>query len=167
VAAEVNPNQDAITSTVMIAPEEPGERLILRGTVFAADGTTPLPDAAVYIYHTDAAGVYSEDDAGMNERRPRLHCRLTTDAHGRYAVRTILPGPYPGGKTPRHIHIILTSPDGAEHNATFSFAGDPNLTRDDYARHGRDGAFSSIRPAERTADGSLECVRDIRMRPPR
>jgi protocatechuate 3,4-dioxygenase beta subunit len=89
--------------------------------------------------------------------------RLKTDERGRYAIRTILPGPYPGGKTQRHIHIIVTTADGAEHNATFSFAGDPNLTPEDYERHGRDGTFSSIRPAERTADGPLTCIRDIRL----
>jgi protocatechuate 3,4-dioxygenase beta subunit len=164
VFATLAPGADGLEPVSMVAVEEPGEPLILRGTVYAADGTTPLAAAALYLYHTDDSGIYSTADDGMNERNPRLQCRLHTDARGRYAVRTILPGPYPGGRTPRHIHIIVTIAEGREHNATFSFAGDPNHTPEDYERHGRDGTFSSIRPAERNADGVLECVRDIRVR---
>jgi polyisoprenoid-binding protein YceI len=152
----------------MVTPEEPGQRLTLHGTVYAADSTTPLPGAKLYVFHTDASGRYSPSESGIgDERNPRLHSRLVTDDRGRFEIRTILPGPYPGGKTQRHLHLIVTAPDGRDHNATFSFAGDPNLTADDYRRHGQDGTFSSIRPLERDADGTLRCVRNIRFPPAR
>jgi polyisoprenoid-binding protein YceI len=158
---------DTATAT-MVTPDEPGERLVLKGTVYDADGKTPVPGAKLHVYHTDAAGKYSATEAGVgDERNPRLQCRLETDARGRFKIRTILPGPYPGGKTPRHIHIMVTAPGGVVHNATFQFTNDPNLTPDDYQRHGRDGTFSAIRPAERGPAGALHCVRDIRLRAPR
>jgi polyisoprenoid-binding protein YceI len=149
----------------MVSRDEPGERLVLRGTVYEADGTTPVSGAKLYVYHTDGSGKYSIAEAGVgDERNARLQSRLATDAQGRFEIQTILPGPYPGGKTPRHIHIMVTAPGGTEHNATFQFANDPNLTPKDYQRHGQDGTFSGIRPAERGADGMLYCVRDIRLR---
>ncbi len=156
---------EATATVTMVSREEPGERLSLRGTIFEADGKTPVPGAKLYVYHTDASGKYSATEAGVgDERNPRLQCRLTTDARGRFEIQTILPGPYPGGKTPRHIHILVTTPGGKEHNASFQFAGDPNLTPDDYRQHGSDGTFSGIRPTERGPDGALACVRDIRLR---
>jgi protocatechuate 3,4-dioxygenase beta subunit len=149
----------------LVSPDEPGERLGVRGTVFEADGRTPVPGARLYVYHTDASGRYSGTEAGVgDERNPRLHGRLETDHRGRFEIQTILPGPYPGGRTPRHIHILVTTPAGTEQNATFQFAHDPNLTPEDYQKHGRDGTFSAIRPAERGPDGGLLCVRDIRLR---
>lgn len=157
---------ESVATTVTMVPQnEPGERLSLRGTVFESDGRTPVPGAKLYVYHTDASGRYSAAESGVgDERNPRLQCRLETDHQGRFEILTIFPGPYPGGKTPRHIHIMVTAPGGAGQNATFQFANDPNLTPDDYQRHGSDGTFSAIRPTERGPDGVLSCVRDIRLR---
>ncbi|MES2696641.1 MAG: hypothetical protein V4773_24440 [Verrucomicrobiota bacterium] len=163
-AASPAPTEAAVLAT-MVSPDEPGERLRLRGTVFEADGKTPVPGAKLYVYHTDASGKYSLTEAGVgDERNPRLQCRLETDKQGRFEILTIFPGPYPGGKTPRHIHIMVTAPGRADHNATFQFANDPNLTPEDYQKHGSDGTFSGIRPTERGPGGELYCVRDIRLR---
>lgn len=41
------------------APNEPGERLIITGTVTKADGT-PYPNVIMYAYHTDHTGHYSK-----------------------------------------------------------------------------------------------------------
>ena len=34
--------------------EEPGERLVVSGTVFHADGVSPASDVVLYFYHTNA-----------------------------------------------------------------------------------------------------------------
>jgi protocatechuate 3,4-dioxygenase beta subunit len=39
--------------------QEPGERMIVTGVVFDADEKTPLAGASVYVYHTDANGLYT------------------------------------------------------------------------------------------------------------
>src|SRR5687767_12438656 len=69
---------------------EPGVPLLLIGTVFAADGRTPLAGYRLHVYHTDADGLYSKPD--NDARRARLRGVVVTDAQGRYALRTILPG---------------------------------------------------------------------------
>ena len=147
----------------MVTPDEPGDALIVSGTVYARDGRTPLAGARVRIYHTDASGLYSRD--GSSEDKPRLQAILQTNDHGQYQVRTIVPGAYPGQRTTAaHIHIMVSVAGGVEQNATFSLAGDPRLTEDDYQRHAQSGTFSAIRPIERAADGVFRCVRDIRLR---
>ncbi|MGH8639312.1 MAG: YceI family protein, partial [Burkholderiales bacterium] len=148
----------------MVTASEPGERLLLTGTVYADDGKTPVPGAHLRIFHTDASGLYSPNVSNdVGEQRARLKVELSTNPQGHYEVRTIKPGPYPGGKNQAHIHIIVSAPGFAEANATTSFAGDPNLTREDYQRHAQAGAFSSIRPLERAPDGGWKTTRDIRL----
>jgi len=147
----------------IVTPDEPGDALILSGTVYGRDGKTPLAGARGRIYHTDAAGAYSMDGSGEN--RPRLQTVLLTNEKGHYEVRTIVPGAYPGQQTTAaHIHIMVSVAGGGGQNATFSVAGDPRLTEADYQKHAQAGTFSAIRPIERGADGVFRCVRDIRLR---
>lgn len=147
----------------MVSPNEPGEPLILSGTVYQRDGRTPAAGVRVRIYHTDASGVYSRD--GDGESSPRLQAIVHTNEDGRYEVRTIVPGAYPGQRTTAaHIHMMVSVSGGTEQNATFSVAGDPRLTQADYQKHGQAGTFSAIRPIERDPNGSLRAVRDIRLR---
>jgi protocatechuate 3,4-dioxygenase beta subunit len=151
--------------TNMVSSDEPGDRLVIHGTVFGPDGKTPVTNAIVRVFHTDASGLYSREmNNTKGERNPRLQASLRTGPRGRYEIHTIMPGRYPGGKSPAHVHMLIAPPGGHEHHATFSFAGDPALTAEDYERHGRDGTFSSVRPAERSPDGLLRCQRDIRLR---
>ena len=155
----------SVGRTNMVSRDEPGDRLVVHGTIFEADGKTPVTNSVLRIYHTDASGVYSREASdATDERNPRLRASLRTDANGRYEVHTIMPGRYPGGKTPAHIHLLVSAPGYAGQNATFSFSGDPALTAEDYEKHGRDGTFSAVRPAERGPDGALRCQRDIRFR---
>jgi hypothetical protein len=147
----------------MVLPDEPGDPLILSGTVYGPDGRTPVDGARLRIYHTDAAGLYSHDRPDASQ--PRLQCVLTTDASGRFEVRTIVPGAYPGQQTTAaHVHMMVSVGGGAEQNATFSLAGDSRLSSSDYEKLGQAGTFSAIRPIERGADGIFRCVRDIRLR---
>ncbi len=51
---------------------EPGVPLWMAGTLFAADGKTPLAGYTLSIYHTDAEGYYS----GPGATRARPACAL-------------------------------------------------------------------------------------------
>jgi protocatechuate 3,4-dioxygenase beta subunit len=69
----------------------------LSGRVLGTDGR-PIAGAVVDFWHTDASGSY--DNAGF---RFRGHQR--TDAEGRYALRTMVPGAY--GGMAKHFHVKL------------------------------------------------------------
>jgi protocatechuate 3,4-dioxygenase beta subunit len=163
-ATQTLPSPVSVGRTNLVSPDEPGDRLLIHGTIFAADRKTPVTNAVLRIYHTDASGLYSREvNNAEGERNARLQALLQTDGRGRYEVHTIMPGRYPGGKTPAHVHFLVSAPGYNDRNATFSFSGDPALTPEDYEKHGRDGSFSSVRPAERGADGILRCQRDVRL----
>lgn len=151
-------------SKVVVAPEaEPGERLEVAGTVFRADGRTPLSGAKVYVYQTDAKGFYRP---GTNSsENPRLKGTIVTDGAGRYSFRTIKPGPYPGGGVPAHIHYVVSAPGHHERRFEIVFEGDPALTgRIREEARQEDSAFS-LRPLERGSDGQWGVVQDVRLRP--
>ena len=40
---------------------EPGEKLIISGTIYKADGKSPYPNITIYAYHTDSKGYYSKN----------------------------------------------------------------------------------------------------------
>lgn len=102
-----------LTPRVQIAPaSEPGERLILRGTVYKPDGKTPAPGVVVYIHQTNSAGLYANgsNESEWSRRHGRLRGWLKTGADGRYEVDTIKPGVYPDGREPAHIHLTVLEP---------------------------------------------------------
>ncbi len=108
----------ASLSPVMSIPErsEPGERLVISGAVYKADGKTPWADAILYAYHTDSTGHYSKEgiEKGFQKWHGRLHGWCRTDARGRYEIRSIRPGRYPDNSMPAHIHCAIKKPDGSE-----------------------------------------------------
>jgi len=77
-----------------IAPVgEAGEPLVIRGTVFAADGR-PAAGVIVYVYQADARGLYPPDPGGSGRpsvRHGRLRGWAQTDAAGEYRFDTIRP----------------------------------------------------------------------------
>jgi protocatechuate 3,4-dioxygenase beta subunit len=146
---------DAPSSAAVTAPDEPGEPLVVEGTVYGADGATPLAGASVYAYHTDAAGSYGP---GGN-RAPRLRVYLRTDRAGRYRFATVKPAPYPGGGIPAHIHFHVAPPEGGEERVTeVVFEGEPWVTD-----RMRASDFYAVLPLERGPDGALRCVYDPRL----
>src|SRR5262249_38658682 len=64
----------------------------------------PVANALVDLWHADDGGQY--DNRGF-----RLRGHVLTDAQGRYAFRTIMPGLYPGRT--RHYHVKVQAPDRA------------------------------------------------------
>jgi protocatechuate 3,4-dioxygenase beta subunit len=74
-----------------------GDPLSLFGRVLTPD-CRPVADAVVDLWHADSAGAY-------DERGFRFRGHQTTDADGRYAFQSIMPGRYPGRTA--HYHVIL------------------------------------------------------------
>jgi protocatechuate 3,4-dioxygenase beta subunit len=152
------------TGRLTIAPaSEPGQRLLVTGTIVGTDGKTPLANMRLSVYHTDDAGYYSRpvDDS----RNARLRGSLVTDASGRYEIRTIWPGHYPGGGNPRHIHVHLAGPDTPEHWIdSFLFEGDKYLRSVEVERSAAAGKpFAHVMSMTRGEDGLIRCARDIRL----
>jgi len=109
---------------------------VLRGVVYEPDATTPAPGVLLYAYNADATGVYRRDgtETGNGRRHGQLRGWLRTDEEGRYEIRTIYPGAYPGGGEPSHVHITLTPSTGSQAGreqwaASTLFDDDPLLTR--------------------------------------
>ena len=85
------------------ADNEPGQRILITGHVFGADGK-PRSGIQLYAYHTDAKGLYRPDGSSGE---PRLRGTLLTAADGSYEIDTIKPAPYPHRDIPAHIHVHL------------------------------------------------------------
>jgi len=155
-------DKSAPPKTTITAKEEPGERLIVSGRVFGKDGRTPLAGASVYVYHTDAKGLYTP---GTNDsKNPRLRGYMRTDGQGRYEFTTIKPAPYPGNTIPAHIHYVVTAPEYKERIFEIVFEGDPLINDRIRADAARDESGFSIRPLERDNQGVLRCTQDVRLR---
>jgi protocatechuate 3,4-dioxygenase beta subunit len=151
-----------ITSrATIVSPSEPGERLVISGTVYEPDGVTPAPETTVFVYHTDASGHYNSPDDALN---PRLHGWVRTDADGRYEFRTIRPAPYPQLTTPAHIHVHVFGPGRAEwFLPEYWFEGDPLIPAKDRDLPARLGPFSPVVRLTRDTDGEWRGQRDIRL----
>ena len=98
-----------VSSIRLAAEKEPGERLLLQGTVFKPDGRTPAPNAVIYIHQTNASGRYANgsNESEWSRRHGRLRGWLRTGPDGRFEVRTVKPGQYPDRPNPAHIHLTV------------------------------------------------------------
>lgn len=153
--------KNAPSKITIPAKDEPGERLTVSGKVLGKDGR-PLAGASVYVYHTDAKGLYTPDT--NDSKNPRLRGYMRTDAAGQYEFATIKPAHYPNNTIPAHIHYVVTAPGYKERIFEIVFEGDRFLNdriRADAAKE--DSAFS-IRPLERDRQGGLRCTQDVRLR---
>src|SRR5262245_41618428 len=106
-----------LTSRMVIASaSEPGERLVIEGTVYRSDGRTPASGVLVYAYHTNARGYYAhaEGTTGQGRWHGDLRGWLRTGSDGRYRIETIRPAPYPGRDIPAHIHLHVMPEGGRE-----------------------------------------------------
>src|SRR5687768_963838 len=153
-----------LTSTLTIAPRaEPGERLIIEGTVYQADGRTPAANVLVYAYHTNTQGVYPKrgDETGNARRHGYLRGWLRTGADGRYRIETIKPGTYPSRADPAHVHFTLQPAGEPERYIDdVVFEDDPLVTPAHRARLAGRGGSGIVR-LRRDAEGILHATRDI------
>jgi len=144
---------------------EPGERLIVTGTVLQADGRTPAAGVLIYAYHTNAAGVYPKrgDERGNARRHGYLRGWMRTGADGRYRIETIRPGTYPSRADPAHIHLTVVPPGAAEQSVDDVVFEDDPLVTPAYRARVRERGGSGIVRATRTAGDTLRAVRDIHL----
>lgn len=148
------------SSAVIGADDEPGERLIITGTVFKPDKKTPYEGLVLYLYQTDATGVYNRSDGSW--KSPRLHGWVKTDVNGRYEIRAIKPGSYPGSRNPAHIHVVVKLPgERSRWIDEFLFEDDPYLTGIDSQKGADAGAFWRVMKISKARDNVLRCVRDF------
>jgi protocatechuate 3,4-dioxygenase beta subunit len=153
---------DLSWKTVVTSAKEPGEPLIISGTIHQPDGK-PANGVVLFIYHTDATGYYNgQDDAS----HPRLKGWMKTGADGRYEFRTIKPAPYPHRTTPAHIHAHVYGPGYSERSIDdYWFEGDPFINAQALARMKEMGATPAIVALKRDGAGVLRGLRDITLKP--
>jgi catechol 1,2-dioxygenase len=104
--------------------DTPGMPLEVRGTVYGASGA-PLAGATVDVWQASPVGLYENQDE--NQPDMNLRGRFTTDAMGRYFLRSVHPAGYPVPTDgpcgellraqlrhpyrPAHLHFMVSSPD--------------------------------------------------------
>lgn len=143
--------------TVLASENIMGERIIVTGTVYKPDGKTPAEGITVYVYQTDANGVYGKGDN-------LLSGTMITNSKGQYEYHTIKPGSYPGGGNPAHVHYKITGKDYSEQWFELRFNGDKYLKESDYKKQEGKGTFSEIQKPERNEDGVSWYRMDIKLK---
>jgi protocatechuate 3,4-dioxygenase beta subunit len=155
----------------LAGPDEPGERLVVSGSVFSADCRTPIPNALVEVWQANGAGLYDTQTPGNFTDKGNFHLRgmLYTDAQGRYRIETVMPGRYPvppnlpgleqyaGITRPAHIHFRVMESLHVPVTLQLYFEGDPYIAKDPWASahpdnvialeadgEGRRGAFDIV-----------------------
>lgn len=152
-------------SARLAPPDEPGEPLIVSGTVRDTEGK-PVAGALVYVFHADAKGYYTPARA-MDEPNARLFGYMKTGADGRYEFRTIRPGGYPKQPIPQHIHMLVTADGYRDHRCRSTcqlvFEDDPRMTAElhQWAKEGG----NPVLHVTRDRDGIQRCVYDIVLYP--
>lgn len=153
--------------SIRLAPEdEPGERMVVSGTVYGPDGRTPAAGVLVYAYHTDLTGRYTTrgGETGNGRRHGRLRGWMRTNAEGRYELRSIRPAPYPGHNDPAHVHMTVSGPGYPEYWIdSIWFADDPLVTPEMRGRLTGRGGFEPVIALRRGPGGVLQGTRDIRL----
>ena len=112
----------------LVADTEPGQRMVISGTIYLPGGKTPAKDAVLSVWQTDAKGFYIAGGGGAGELHPRIHGRIKTGADGKYELYTIRPGQYPSHTSPAHVHAHVSAPGFPEYALIYYFEGDDLIT---------------------------------------
>lgn len=147
----------------LASADEPGEPLLLRGTVYKPDGKTPAPGVVLYVHHTNHAGVYGNgtNESVWSRRHGRLRGWLRTGSDGKYEVHTIKPGQYPDRREPAHIHLTVWEQGKDPYWIDdVVFAGEPGVDAD-YRAERQNRGGPGIVQLKREASGRWLAERDI------
>jgi protocatechuate 3,4-dioxygenase beta subunit len=157
--------EDVSWRTIIPPEEEPGEKTIISGTVFQADGQTPAEEIIIYVYHTNIEGIYAKtgNEQGNGEFHGYLRGWMKTDSLGRYEFETIRPAPYQThGGEPAHIHYNIQGPDHPEYWLTaLWFENDPRVNEAYLESVKRNGGFSNVTSLRKDEHGILRGTRNI------
>lgn len=90
----------------------PGTPMKVSGTLFGdAEGTIPVPNAKIEIWHCDDEGTYhptgNGDISKYRDNQVALRGYVISDDKGQYAFQSIVPGLYYGRR--RHIHYKISA----------------------------------------------------------
>ena len=144
---------------------EPGEKLIISGTVYLPDGKTPAKDIIIYVHHTNIEGLYPKtgNEKGNGKYHGYLRGWMKTNSLGRYEFETIRPAPYQThGGEPAHIHYNIEGAEYPEYWLTaLWFDEDPRVNEEELKKVKRDGGFSNVTSLTRDENGNLKGTRNI------
>lgn len=115
------------------------DRITLTGSVFDGNGA-PIHDALFETWQADPSGAVP---SGHDGARPYGYGRVSTDAEGRYAIETVVPGPFKGPAGERyapqisvaifargllkalHTRVFIAAPDVVKDDPLARAIGDP------------------------------------------
>jgi catechol 1,2-dioxygenase len=151
---------------------EPGDRLVLTGTVLSSDCRTPVPGAAlIEMWQANHAGLYDTGKPGNFTEVTTFHLRgmLYTNEQGQYEIETIMPGRYPvppnlpglekyaGLTRPAHIHFRVMESLHVPVTTQLYFKGDPFIASDPFASHKQSLAID-LKPDGKLRRGVFDIV---------
>ena len=126
-------------------PSEPGDVLLLSGTVRSTDSEA-LGGAMLDMWQSDAQGAYSHFNIPENRAPWNLRARVIADENGGFEVQTWVPSPYqvpkdgPTGALlrgigrhawrPAHLHLRITHDSCETLTTQLFFTGDPWIDSD-------------------------------------
>ncbi len=141
---------------------EKGDRMVVRGVVMDAE-KKPIPNASVYIYHTDADGRYNntEPRPGFGGDDPRLHAYMRTDSVGRYVYGGVRPAAYPGLTLPAHVHFVVQADGFQPRVFEVWFEGDPMIKKEHLEGQAKEPDRFLIRTATRDTNRVWQITNDI------
>lgn len=153
--------KDVSWKTVLSNETDKGEKMIISGTVFQADGKTPAPNVLIYLYHTDIYGYYGKNG---EHRHGRYRGWMLTDAKGRYEFQTIKPAPYPENRFAAHIHTTITTANlNEDWIDNYLFEGDTLISARERSEAGKKGGFDPILKLEKSVNGIWQATRNIQL----
>ena len=153
---------DKVLSAVDTLPDfdNADQKLKVTGFIYQSDGKTPAEDVILYVYQTDAEGIYATkgDETSWDRRHGYIRGWIKTGKDGKYTFYTLKPGSYPSRTEPAHIHPTILEPDGKYYwLGAYLFEGDPLLTSEHLnEKSPRGGSQGVIRLRK---EGGLEVVK--------
>jgi len=131
--------QNQSGTVTIVAKDEPGKKLIVKGRVQLPDGE-PVAGAQIWVFQTDVEGYYKKSESGgdLGWREARISKVFTAGPNGEFQIHTIRPGGYPGRALPEHIHFRISTSEIEEQEHTIFFADDKRVTDSFKSRIQRD-----------------------------
>lgn len=129
-----------------------GPQIKLTGTIYKQDGKTPANDVILYIYHTNAEGVYPKKggEKGWGKRHGYMRGWIKTNNDGRYTFYTTRPASYPNTTVSQHIHATIKEPGLTPYYIDeFLFTDDPNLEQKEINQQSGRGGSGVVKPVKR------------------